>query len=364
MPEAAGVTIILPRLQHYFLCAGLFASLIVFSGPGHAQTRPLQIVATGDMMIGSWVGTLLDSNGYDYPFREIYTATAGADIYFTNLEAPFCTKGTPFEKQFNFRVHPRYVEVLTTGGINLVSLANNHSMDFGFECLKQTFALLDRHHIDYAGAGINLDQAREPALMQFGDMSVAFLSYSLTFPEEFWASDTSAGTAFPYESFVYKDVARLKAENDYLIVSCHWGQELRETPKRYQIQFAHQLVDKGADLVLGHHPHVVQGIEFYKEGLIVYSLGNFIFGSFSERVRSSMILKIALAPTGVSRVEAVPINVYNKDVRFQPALLGGTEKEDFLNYLGDLSQELNADSISIKKSGVIEINKTSLTNNL
>ena len=134
---------------------------------------------------------------------------------------------------------------------------------------------------------------------------------------------------FPTNHSFTRTLPGLKAENDYVIVSCHWGQELKETPKPYQIQLAHQLIDKGVDLILGHHPHVVQGIEFYKNRLIAYSLGNFVFGSFSERVRDSMILKLTLTEEGTSEAEIMPINVYNKDVVFQPVPLTGNVKRNF-----------------------------------
>jgi poly-gamma-glutamate synthesis protein (capsule biosynthesis protein) len=321
------------------------------------ETPSFTILATGDTMLGSWAENTLSDSGYSYPFQKIESDIAGADIFFTNLEAPFGTVGKPFEKRFTFRVKPGLVNVLLAGKINLVSLANNHTMDYGADCLQQTLEILDKHHIKYAGAGINLKEARKPAILSINNKKVGFLSYSLTFPEEFWATDTTAGTCFPAEEFVFQDVSRLKDSCDFVIVSCHWGQELMETPKEYQRELAHQLIDYGADVILGHHPHVVQGVEFYKDKLIAYSLGNFIFGSYSDKARDSFLLKITVLEDHRMVAQIVPINVYNKEVEFRPEPLASERKKQFIEKMNRLSLELNADSIGISSDGFINLVK-------
>ncbi len=211
------------------------------------------------------------------------------------------------------------------------------------------------HEILYAGAGSNLTEARKAAVAEVNGKRIGFLSYSLTFPEEFWASDTSAGTCFPYASFVYKDVARLKNKTDFVIVACHWGQELRTTPKKYQVELAHNLIDNGADVILGHHPHVVQGIEFYKGKLIAYSLGNFVFASYSERAKDSMMLQLNLSNEPIMKARIVPINVYNREVDFQPVPLTGDSRDAFLQRMISMSEELNSVPVGINKDGDIEM---------
>ncbi len=346
----------LSRHSQYMLIV-LFCALLCLSVGPAEENQAVRLVATGDTMLGSWVGDVIKENGYDYPFKFVSSYTNDADIYFTNLEAPFGTSGQPFEKRFTFRVHPKLVNVLLSGKINLVSLANNHTMDYGVECLRETFQVLDEHQIAYAGAGLDLTEARKAAVVEKNGRKVALLSYSLTFPEEFWATDTSAGTCFPYETFAYKDVSKLKRENDFVIVSCHWGAELRDTPKPYQIELARKFIDSGADLVLGHHPHVVQGIEFYKGKLIAYSLGNYIFGSYSERVKDSMILKVDLDNGPIGSVDVLPISVYNKEVDFQPVPLEGARKSAFFKHLIGISKELNSDSLGISSEGIVRIAK-------
>ncbi len=336
---------------------------LLFSGGGSNRfalqasdsTTTIQLVAAGDMMIGSWVKEEIRHQGYDYPFRQIRPLLETADLVFVNLEAPFGTRGTPAEKAYTFLVDTSLVNVLEAGRVNLVSIANNHMLDYGEEALLETMALLKRRGIAYSGAGRNLAEARRAAQVKIGNTKIALAAYSLTFPESFWATDTSAGTCFPYHTFVYKDIQRLKRENDLVIVSCHWGEELRETPKPYQIKLAHRLINAGADVVLGHHPHVVQGIELYRGKLIAYSLGNFIFGSYSENVRDSMILSLEFARDTLMGGQIYPISVYNREVNFQPQLLKGESRQRFIDRLNQLSRELNSGSDVISNDGIIKI---------
>lgn len=327
--------------------------VIVTSAGLSSDEPPLTIVAGGDTMLASWAEEPIRLHGYSYPYVHVKPVLDNADIVFTNLEAPFGQTGEAFDKQFTFQVKPDLVNVLLAGGINLVSLGNNHIMDFGPSSLKETMDILKSNQIHYAGAGLNLKEAREAARMEFRNKKVALLSYSLTFPQEFYATDSTAGTCFPWEEFVFSDVRNLKSEGNLVIISCHWGTELRENPKDYQIAFAHRLIDAGADLILGHHPHVIQGLEFYRGKLIAYSLGNFVFGSFSESVKESMLLRIKVNADDLQQVQVVPINVYNKEVEFQPIPLQGDQRSAFLSRLTRMSAELNSEGFVITDDGTV-----------
>ena len=319
---------------------------------GADSTETVSIVAAGDVMLGSWVQNVILENGWDYPFRNIDSILTRADIVFANLEAPFGTKDSAaFEKTYTFQVAPDLVKVLTAGKINVVSVANNHIFDFGVEDLFETMTLLNQNNIQYSGAGKNLPEARQPARMEAKGKKIAVACYSLTFPEEFWATDTTAGTCFPFDTFFYDDLRKFKAENDLVIVSFHWGGELLQYPKPYQLELAHNAIKVGADLVIGHHPHVVQGIELYRGKMIVYSLGNYIFGSYSESVKESMLLKFYFGTNGLSACKIYPLNVYNKEVEFQPQLLTEQNKQTFLEGLNQISLELNNQRSIISHDG-------------
>jgi len=319
---------------------------------GADSTETVSIVAAGDVMLGSWVQNVILENGWDYPFRNIDSILTRADIVFANLEAPFGTKDSAaFEKTYTFQVAPDLVKVLTAGKINVVSVANNHILDFGVEDLFETMTLLNQNNIQYSGAGKNLPEARQPARMEAKGKKIAVACYSLTFPEEFWATDTTAGTCFPFDTFFYDDLRKFKVENDLVIVSFHWGGELLQYPKPYQLELAHNAIKVGADLVIGHHPHVVQGIELYRGKMIVYSLGNYIFGSYSESVKESMLLKFYFGTNGLSACKIYPLNVYNKEVEFQPQLLTEQNKQTFLEGLNQISLELNNQRSIISHDG-------------
>ncbi len=333
----------------WMVCGAALLPDDIFAG----NRTGFRIVAAGDLMVGSWAQQTIQEKGWSYPFRNLDTLLGNADLVFANLEAPFGEAGEAFEKSYTFRVAPDLVQVLKAGRINMVSLANNHIMDYGPQNLSRTMDLLKEHQIHYAGAGMNLQEARRPAVLQVNGSKIAFVSYSLTFPEEFWATDSSAGTCFPSHTFFYRDLKKIKQASDFLIVSFHWGSELMDSPKKYQKQLAHRTIDAGADLILGHHPHVIQGIEFYKKKPIVYSLGNYIFGAYSENVRESMILKLFYGTNGLQLCKIYPLYVYNKEVEFQPRIITGEEREQFFDKIRTLSLELNGQKDIVDDDGIL-----------
>ncbi len=278
--------------------------------------------------------------GFDYPFA----ATAGelhkGDIVVGNLEAPIARGGTEFtDKRFRFRTAPKTAAALREAGFAVVTLANNHMMDFGPAALHETLVHLDKTGVAHTGAGDSLAAARQEAVITVADKRVAFLAYSMTFPTEFYATPDSAGTAPGYPRYFREDIARARAGADHVIVSFHWGSEQATAPHPYQVEAARAAIDSGADAVIGHHPHVLQGIEWYKRGVILYSLGNFVFGTMSRTSDRSVIARITL-DNGVKKVELVPINVLNKEVHFQPRVLGGKRGEAVITYLNRLSADL------------------------
>ena len=305
-------------------------------------------------MLASWVGDIIQSEGMDYPFRYIQPLLQKADFVFCNLEAPFTQHDAPFPKQFNFKVSPSLVEVLKAGNIQMVNLANNHIMDYGWDGVVETMATLNKAGIQYCGVGTNIQEARKPVILTINNIRIGFLCYSLTFPQQFWASDTSAGTCFPFQEFVYDDVRQLKKQVDWVMVSCHWGKELQELPQKYQIKLAHRFIDAGADFVFGHHPHVIQSVEFYKGKPIIYSLGNFVFSSYSENARWGMLVKVKLIANKQYHIWVYPINVYNKEVEFQPRILDGADREQFFRHLKEISRELNPQPFVISSDGKME----------
>jgi len=240
-------------------------------------------------------------------------------------------------KQFTLRAGPIAAEALKQANIRVVTLANNHSMDFGPLALKDTLDALEENGILATGAGMDLDDARAPAFLKVRGKTLAFLSYSLTFPLEFFASPRRPGTAPGYTEYVKADIEKVRPAADLVIVSFHWGAELMTAAKDYQVELGHNAIDWGADLVLGHHPHVLQEIEIYRGRMIAYSLGNFVFGSESNRTNSSMILLLTFRGKGLVKVEAVPLDVNNYRVKYRPRVLSGRGARDALESINTAS---------------------------
>jgi poly-gamma-glutamate capsule biosynthesis protein CapA/YwtB (metallophosphatase superfamily) len=319
------------------LCAILYLLLIPAFPVAAEELREeeLTIAAVGDIMLGGRTEPYLEQHGPDYPFRVLRLA----DVIAGNLESPISTRGRAVEnKKFTLRAGPLAVEALKKAGIRVVTLANNHSMDFGPQALQDTLKTLAENNILFTGAGMDLDDARSPALLKVKGKTLAFLSYSLTFPLEFFASARRPGTAPGYADFVRADIQKVRPLADLVVVSFHWGAEVMYTAKDYQIALGRQAIDWGADLVLGHHPHVLQEIELYKGRLIAYSLGNFVFGSQSNRTNTSMILLCTFKGKSLVRVEAVPLDVNNYRVEYQPRVLTGAAAVAVLNDINKVSK--------------------------
>lgn len=322
------------------------------------------LVAVGDVMLGSWVVDILDSAGSDYPFAATKHILQPAAIAIANLEAPFTARGTQVEnKEYTFRVPPQHAVGLQASGFDILHLANNHILDFGPEGLFDTIATLDSLSLLHVGAGENIAAAYAPAILEReagGEkLRFGFLGFSLTHPEDYYAGKNKPGTAFPFWQHYLAALDALAPQVDIMVVSFHWGAEKMVKPKPYQIDMAHAAIEHGAAIVLGHHPHVLQGVELYRprpgarQGLIAYSLGNFAFGSYSPSSRTSMILKCVVDAGGVLYARCMPINVFNDEVEFQPRLLEGAAATAAIDSLNALSRHLNNGQNLVSGAGII-----------
>ncbi len=320
--------------------------------PKTAFLEPLVIQAIGDIAFTPHVDEFLLPNGNDYPFIGLRTQLRSANFTIGNLEGPIAEGGIPYQgKQFVFRMRPSVAAILKHAGVELVSLGNNHTLDQGPSGLLETIQHLKAAGVDYAGAGENLDEARKPAILTRGGRTIGFLSYSLTYPEAFWATPSGPGTVFGHEHFVRDDVRQLAKKVDIVIVAFHWGSEKQVAAKPYQRSLARIAVSAGADLVIGHHPHVVQGIEVIDGVPVYYSLGNGLFGSYSNVARWGLIARVAFNQDRAISAEAIPINVFNAEVLFQPKLFAETDANSKLMELASHSKKLGT-IVSVHKNGV------------
>lgn len=240
----------------------------------------------------------------DYLFREW---DAGPyDVFMVNLEHPVTTSTSIVPKEFNFKMHPKYLRTLQQAGMTIVNAANNHIADFGLSGVYDTMRHLDSVGIGYVGIGKNLEEARRPVILERKGWRIGFLGYHGN--GRFSATTTRAGVAPRVERYIVDDIQKLKPQVDFLVVHFHWGTELAEHPDPEQIRLAHRVVEAGADLIIGHHPHVLQGIERYHGATIAYSLGNFVFGGNSRHTYETAVLKVVLS-TGEPQITLVPVSV-------------------------------------------------------
>jgi poly-gamma-glutamate synthesis protein (capsule biosynthesis protein) len=320
------------------IAAYIFIPIILACLPLQLHAEEILITAVGDVMLAGRWAPLLKQRGYDYPFLGVGKELASSDITLANLESPIAKNGREFiEKKFRFRAVPEAARAMRSAGINLVTLANNHSMDFGGEALTETMNNLNSAGIAWVGAGENLPEARKMALYTIKGKRIAFLGYSLTQPVEFFAGSTRPGTAPGYEKYVTADVASARKQADYVIVSFHWGKEASETVQAYQQAAAHKAIEAGADIIIGHHPHVLQGVERYQNGIIFYSLGNFTFASKSTTANVSAMIRLKLSDTH-REAEILPLDVLYRRVGFQPQRLSGKQAAAVITTLNRLSE--------------------------
>lgn len=270
----------------------------------------LEIAATGDVNLGGTVGDVIASAGPDYPWRRVSDLLGRADIALVNLECSVSTLGTPYPKQYTFRADPATLPAMRNAGVDVVSLANNHSLDYGPEALLDTMAHLRAAGIASVGAGANDAEAWSPHVVTAKGIRVAFVAASRVIPHESWAVTADRpGIATAYsDRRLLSEVRRAGEVADVVVVSVHWGVERTSTPEEYQVTLGRRLVDAGATVVIGHHPHVLQPVVRYRGGIIAYSLGNFVFTA-PDLVQQSMVLRIGILPDGQVVASQTPIQI-------------------------------------------------------
>jgi len=277
-----------------------------------AKDPTISFLGFGDIMLDRSVRKLMDKNGLDYPFRNVVNELNGIDYIFANFEGPIKEHQVRTSKSISFRFKPDVAEVIKNTGINIVSIANNHALDQGWGGRDDTMKFLKEVGVHYFGHPKN--EFEDNAYMgKVGDKTIAFIGFD--------------DTIFKVDGAkVEQMVKELKQIADYVIVSVHWGVEYVHQPTKRKQWLAHLLVDSGADAVIGHHPHVVQTMEIYKNKPIFYSLGNFVFDQyFSQDTQEGLGVGMTLNK-GEITVYLLPYSI----PRSQPVFMDGEKKTQFL----------------------------------
>lgn len=272
---------------------------IAFMAALTVQAEPVTLIFAGDVMLDDGPGRLIARGGD--PLAYFADTLKAADYRIANLESPIAESGKPLTPKFyTFRAHPRTLPVLQ-GRFDAVSLANNHIGDFGNDALLQTMQRLDAAGIARFGAGRNLVEAHQPLWIERKGLKIAILGYNEFIPRSFEAGAETPGVAWSEDDHVISDMRAARAAGaDLVIPFMHWGWEYEPVASQRLQSFARRMIDEGASMVVGSHPHVTQGADIYRGKPIIYSLGNFVFDGFeTPQAKLGWLLRLKLDKTGV-----------------------------------------------------------------
>jgi poly-gamma-glutamate synthesis protein (capsule biosynthesis protein) len=302
------------------------------------STQGFKIAAMGDVMLDRSVGRQFAANPDVFRLGELAGLTQGCELVFANLENPVGIRGTPHPIQdpnVTFCAHPRTLQVLKNLNVNVVSLGNNHMLDYGPGTLGETLEYLDEQGIKHVGAGKNYEEANQPLLLELNGNKVAVLSYVFLYSASTeMATRTKAGVSDHRIQNILPRVRELSRIGYKVIVSAHWGAEYSFYPLPYQMAQARQIIDSGALMVIGHGPHFPQGIENYRDGKIVYSLGNFIFDEPYLYANRSFLYRVDVVAGKLVGERLYPVHL----VENVPRLVEGKAQQAMLRLVDKLGR--------------------------
>ncbi|NLY43088.1 MAG: CapA family protein [Clostridiaceae bacterium] len=309
----------------------------------------INIKAIGDVMLARGVAFYAQGD-YTVPFKETADLLRNSDITFANLECSLSDRGEKLtHKGVWLRAEPKAVEGIRYAGIDVVNIGNNHILDYNEPALLDTIEILEKNYIKHIGAGVNLSDARKPAIVEVKNRTVGFLGYSDLYQYGFGIpgtnklrffeakEDVSGIAPLKYE-MIKEDIHALRGKVDILAVSLHWGVEDSHYITQEQREMAHNIIDDGADMILGHHPHVLQGIEIYKGKPIIYSMGNFVFDQNKKPNNESMLVDMEFEGDKLSRLEVIPLQIIGQK---QTIRAKDEDAAHILGYLQKLCDELD-----------------------
>lgn len=248
------------------------------------------------------------------------------DLAFANIECPLSDRGRPTTNDAYYRASPSAAKHLAQVGFRVASFSNNHCLDFGEVAFLDTIEALSSAGVAVTGAARTLREARLGVSLQVGGAVVGALAYNLAGPPVAYATATEPGVVPLNDLTATEDLALLRRTANVVIVSVHWGLDLRPQPTSQMVRLAHVLVENGADIVLGHHPHVPGAIEVYRGRLVCYSLGNLIFGHTHAHWPDNILVRVTAAPGRVLSAQLIPIGGEEGD-QWSPTPLVGKRAE-------------------------------------
>jgi poly-gamma-glutamate capsule biosynthesis protein CapA/YwtB (metallophosphatase superfamily) len=310
--------------------------------------EPLTLALTGDVMLGRLVNDVIRRRGFAYPWGDMLSTLRDADLLCINLECALTShteqwRGDP-HKPFFFRADPGVVETLRLAKVDFAALANNHIMDFGVAGLLETVGVLDQAGIAHAGAGPDIAAASAPALLSARGWRVAIVAFA-DYPEAWCAVAGEPGMCFTPVSprsadfaAVEHALANARDAADVVIFSMHWGPNMRLRPPPHFQDFAHGVLEAGADVFWGHSAHLLQGLERVDGKVILYDTGDFVDDyAVNSLLRNdfSALFLLRMVPGAVERIEVVPALIDSMRV----TRATGSTRQEIVERLSELSAE-------------------------
>lgn len=307
-----------------------------------ADEPVIKLAAVGDVMLDGRLGDIIASGWVEYPFEDVVGLLSSADLAIGNLESALGDQGEAVDKGFTFRAPVEAARTLEYAGFDVLSLANNHAFDYGERGLRQSIDLLRAHEIVTVGSGFDEIDAHMPYYTEVNGLRLAILAYVnvpvewMGFDTHSWAATpTRAGVAWADPDRIRIDVGEAAQLADLVIVLLHSGNEFIYEPSSVQVAAARAAVEAGAQLVLGHHTQIIQGVEFYQGGVIAYGLGNLAYSE--SGTDTSMILHVWLDSQGVRSLEIVPLVLLSDGhPTLAPAVQATSIRQLFFDLCADL----------------------------
>lgn len=352
----------------FLLASIVFGSSFVYANSNnkkvnlsYSDNKAAQFTFVGDMMLGRAVKTKSELNNYEGIFKDVSYLWKDSQYVSGNVESALLDNPNDFvksDKEIHLYAETKVAKLLKDNGFTMANLSNNHLGDFGRDGVISTINAVKTAGLNYVGAGKNIEDAASYDIQEVNGIKVATLSISDIVPKDFSANRTEPGilsTKYPgYNRLVYE----ASQEADLVVVNLHWGVEYGVDISEQQEKIGQALIDAGADVIIGSHPHVLQPVQTYKDGVIFYSMGNFVFDQGWSRTKDSLVLNYYINENGEGTFEVVPVRIVNGypvattnkfyQKRIFATLTKGLDKSKF---------EVTGDTLTLKNITKIDMTK-------
>jgi poly-gamma-glutamate synthesis protein (capsule biosynthesis protein) len=316
----------------------ILIALLCAQNPADARVT---FCAVGDILLDRGIRRAINEHTIDYPFELVRSFIQGHDLAFCNLECPVSAKGRSTGKIYCFRADTSFFRGAEDAGFNIYSLANNHIIDWGQEACLDTRAFIEAQNLYAIGAGEDQEIAQKPLLLTNHGVRFAIFAYLGDPLRGVVWSEKRPGPAQAGIKEICDAISKVRHHVDFVIVSIHWGIEYIHTPGKAQISWAHAMIDAGADLIIGHHPHVLQSIEVYRNRVILYSLGNFVFDQRKTYQQQTGIFSCIFKPGRIDSASFTPCFIED----YRPGIVHDTLYASIRDKLIKISQDFKTEFI-------------------